>query len=102
MHHMQAELKHSVPGLCLTKWVDRKPQNLEDYLDMSSQDGVWVAGRTPAIHHRHHHTPPAYTTSIHHQHTPPPLPTPIHRLLSQGTTGQSRWQPCSIYSPLKI
>jgi len=63
MHHMQAELKYSVRA-SLNKWVERKPENLADYLDMSSQDRVWVAGRTPAIHHRHHHILSAYTTII--------------------------------------
>jgi hypothetical protein len=70
MLHMQAELNHSVTCLCLNKWVSRKPQNIADYLDMSSQDGVWVAGRTPAIHHRYHHIPQAYTTTIAHPNTP--------------------------------
>ena len=65
MMHMQAELKYSVSCLCLNKWVQRKPQNLANYLDMSSQDGVWVQGRTPAIHHRHHHCPPQYTACCH-------------------------------------
>ena len=58
IHHMQAELKHPVRA-CLNKWEERKPDDLADYLDMSSQDRVWVAGRTPAIHHRHHHIPSA-------------------------------------------
>ena len=80
MCHMQAELKHSVKCLCLNKWVERKPQNIAEYLDMSSQDGVWVAGRTPAIHHRHHHTPPAYTTSIHHHHCPLQYTACCHRV----------------------
>jgi hypothetical protein len=81
MCHMQAELKHSVTCLCLSlnKRVERKPQNIAEYLDMSSQDGVWVAGRTPAIHHRHHHIPPAYTTTEHH-HCPPPYTACCHRV----------------------
>lgn len=77
MLHMQAELKHSVTCLCLNKWEARKPQNLADYLDMSSQDGVWVAGRTNP---RHSPPPPPHTTSIHHHHCPPQYTACCHRV----------------------
>ena len=81
--HMNHELKHALTVLYLKKWVSRMPENLADYLDLSSRDGVWVAGRNPAIHHHHHHIPPAYTTII------------AAHPKSQGTTGPSRWPPCS-------
>ena len=74
--HMTHELVHPLTLLVGNKWVSRTPVDVDDYLQLSSQDGVWVAGRTPpyttTIHH--HHTPPPYTTTIVH-HTPPPYTT---------------------------
>jgi hypothetical protein len=89
MVHMHAELAHPLTCLREKRWVTRKPDDLHDYLETSSENGVWVQGRTPTIHHHkhhhHHHISPAYTTAI----TRPNLPL---KQLSQVTTGHSRWQ----------
>jgi len=87
--HMFAELKYPLTVLQGNKWVQRKPADVPEYLQLSSQDGVWVAGRSPAIHHLHHHIPPAYTTTIAHHNTP-------LKQLSQASIGTSRWLRCSV------
>ena len=71
MFHMQDELAHPLTCLSGNKWVQRKPKDLADYLEVCSQNGVWVQGRTP---------PYTTTTTTYHPHTPPPLPTPSHRV----------------------
>ena len=75
--HMTQELGLPIPRLVGRKWVQTKPVDVDGYLQLSSQDGVWVQGMTPP-----------YTTTIHH-HAPPStihhLTPPITKTLTQTT-----------------
>jgi hypothetical protein len=64
MAHMRAELQHKIGK--------ETPTSIEEYLDLSAKDGVWVAGRTP-LHHHHSPLSPPYTTTIHHRSNRFPL-----------------------------
>lgn len=45
MLHMYDELRHPLTGLIGKKKEEQMPKNVPDYLQLSSQNGVWVAGR---------------------------------------------------------
>jgi hypothetical protein len=77
---MQKEVQVPLPRLVGNKWISRSPATVLEYLQMSSEDGVWVAGRispNTAIHH--------LTTGTTFAHTPP------HRHI-QERTGYTRSQ----------
>jgi hypothetical protein len=77
---MQKEVQVPLPSLVGKKWISRSPATVLEYLQMSSEDGVWVAGRispNTAIHH--------LTTGTTFAHTPP------HRHI-QERTGYTRSQ----------
>ena len=77
---MQKEVKVPLTRLVGKKWVSKSPADVLEYLLMSSEDGVWAAGRispNTAIHH--------LTTGTTFAHTPP------HRHI-QERTGYTRSQ----------
>ena len=77
---MQKEVQVPLPTLVGKKWISRSPATVLEYLQMSSEDGVWVAGRispNTAIHH--------LTTGTTFAQTPP------HRHI-QERTGYTRSQ----------
>ena len=84
---MEREVQVPLIKLVGKKWVERSPATVLEYLKMSSEDGVWVAGRispNTAIHHptgtTFAHTPPhRHTPSCAaFRHTPPHRRTTVH------------------------